>query len=77
MRAHLINEKRSNVQDCYKEEYVVAFSIFFCNFRTCCLSGMRVKDREELERHIGLFIKSVNEDPVIYHWTYKMDEIEV
>ena len=50
---------------------------FFCNFRTCCLSGIRVKDREELERRIDLFIKSVNEDPVIYHWTYKMDEIEV
>lgn len=50
---------------------------FFGKLSRCCLSGMRVKDREELERRIDLFIESVNEDPVIYHWTYKMDEIEV
>jgi transposase len=50
---------------------------FFGKLSRCCLSGMRVKDRMELERRIDLFIKSVNEDPVIYHWTYKMDEIEV
>ena len=50
---------------------------FFGKLSRCCLSGMRVKDREELERRIDLFIRSVNEDPVVYHWTYKMDEIEV
>ena len=50
---------------------------FFGKLSRCCLSGMRVKDREELERRIDLFIRSVNEDPVVYHWTYKMDEITV
>ena len=50
---------------------------FFGKLSRCCLDGMRVKDRKELEERIGKFIGSVNEDPVVYHWTYKMDEIEI
>jgi len=50
---------------------------FFGKLSRCCLNGMRVKDREELEQRVDAFIRSVNDDPVVYHWTYKMDEIEV
>ena len=50
---------------------------FFGKLSRCCLDGMRVKDRKELEERIDRFIESVNEDPVVCHWTYKMDEIEI
>jgi hypothetical protein len=35
---------------------------------------MRVKSKEELVDRIYGYIKGINEDPVIYRWTYQMDE---
>ncbi len=41
------------------------------------LSGIRVKSKEELEQRIYLYFEEINREPVVYHWTYKMDEISV
>lgn len=41
------------------------------------LKGIRVKSKEELECRIYRYFEEVNREPVVYHWTYKMDEISV
>ncbi len=41
-----------------------------------CLKGIRVNSKEELEERIYQYIAEVHEHPVVYHWTYKMDEFE-
>ena len=41
------------------------------------LKGIRVESKEELERRIYLYFDEVNREPVIYRWSYKMDEISV
>ena len=50
---------------------------FFGKMGKQCLKGMRVNSKEELAERIYQYIAEVNEHPVVYHWTYKMDEIEI
>ena len=38
------------------------------------LRGIRVKTKQELIDRIYLYFDEVNKEPVVYHWTYKMDE---
>ena len=38
---------------------------------------MRVESKQELRQRIERYIDRLNEDPVVYRWTYKMDEISV
>ena len=39
------------------------------------LKGIRVNSKEELADRIYKYFDEVNADPVVYHWTYKLDEI--
>lgn len=48
---------------------------FFGKMTRQCLKGIRVSSKQELEDRIYKYIEEVNESPVVYHWTYKMDEI--
>ena len=41
------------------------------------VGGMRVESKQELRQRIERYIDRLNEDPVVYRWTYKMDEISV
>ena len=41
------------------------------------LKGIRVESKEELERRLYLYFDEVNREPVVYHWSYRMDEISV
>ena len=50
---------------------------FFSKMTKQMLKGIRVESKEELERRIYLYFEEVNREPVVYHWTYKMDEISV
>lgn len=50
---------------------------FFGKLARICLRGIRVKSKEELTERIYRYIAEVNEDPVVYRWTYKMDEFNV
>jgi len=49
---------------------------FFGKMAKQCLRGIRVDSKEELEERIYRYIDEVNECPLVYRWTYKMDEIE-
>ena len=48
---------------------------FFSKMTKQMLKGIRVKSKQELADRIYLYFEKVNKDPVVYHWTYKMDEI--
>ena len=50
---------------------------FFSKMTKQMLKGIRVESKEELERSIYLYFDEVNRDPVVYHWSYKMDDISV
>jgi transposase len=50
---------------------------FFGKLARVCLRGIRVKTKDELAERIYRYIAEVNTDPVIYRWTYKMDEVNV
>lgn len=50
---------------------------FFSKMARQCLKGIRVSSKQELENRIYKYIEEINESPVVYHWTYKMDEIKV
>ena len=50
---------------------------FFSKMTKQMLKGIRVKSKEELAERIYLYFDEVNADPVVYHWTYKLDEISV
>ena len=41
------------------------------------LKGIRVNTKEELSDRIYKYFDEVNQEPVVYHWTYKLDEISV
>ncbi len=50
---------------------------FFGKMAKQFLKGIRVESKEELEERIYQYIAEINEEPVVYHWTYKMEEISV
>lgn len=50
---------------------------FFGKMARVMLRGIRASSYEELEHRIYQYIEEVNAEPVVYRWTYKMDEIEV
>lgn len=45
--------------------------------RIICDNHSAHKSKEELAKRIYLYFDEVNADPVVYHWTYKLDEISV
>ena len=50
---------------------------FFSKMTKQMLKGIRVESKDELKRRIYQYFDEVNEEPVVYHWTYKLDDISV
>lgn len=49
---------------------------FFSKMTKQMLRGIRVKTKQELVDRIYQYFDEINKEPVIYHWKYKMDEID-
>ena len=49
---------------------------FFSKLTRQFLKGIRVKTKEELVGRIYKYFEEVNDEPVVYHWKYKLDEID-
>ena len=49
---------------------------FFSKMTRQMLKGIRVNSQEELEERIYRYFDEINDDPVVFRWTYKMDEID-
>lgn len=48
---------------------------FFSKMTKQMLKGIRVNSKDELSERIYRYFDEINADPIVYHWTYKMDEI--
>ena len=49
---------------------------FFSKITRQMLKGIRVKTKEELIQRIYQYFTEVNTEPVVYHWKYKLEEID-
>ena len=49
---------------------------FFSKMTKQMLKGIRVNSKEELADRIYRYFDEINAEPIVYHWTYKMDEID-
>lgn len=50
---------------------------FFSKMTRSFLRFVRVKSKTELKHRIEQYLAQVNEDPVVFRWTYRLDEIHV
>ena len=41
------------------------------------LRGIRVESQEELQKRLYKYFEEINADPVVYHWAWKLEEIDV
>jgi len=84
--AHKSKETRNYLATCPEGRFVFVFTpkhgswlnmieSFFSKMTKQMLKGIRVKSKQELADRIYLYFEEVNREPVVYHWTYKMDEI--
>ncbi len=48
---------------------------FFSKTARSMLRGIRVNSKEELKDRMLQYINGTNEEPVVFTWKYKMDEI--
>lgn len=49
---------------------------FFSKMTRQMLRGIRVSSKEELINRIYSYFEEVNAEPVVYHWKYKLDEVD-
>jgi transposase len=49
---------------------------FFGKLARTLLRGIRVSSRAELKTRIELYLKEVNEEPVVFKWKYKLETLE-
>lgn len=83
--AHKSKETHNYLATCPEGRFVFVFTpkhgswlnlveSFFSKMTKQMLRGIRVKSKQELEERIYMYFDEVNKEPVVYHWTYKMDE---
>jgi hypothetical protein len=41
------------------------------------LHGIRAKSKEELKTRIEMYLREVNEEPVVFRWKYKLETLSV
>lgn len=84
--AHKSKETHNYLASCPQGRFVFVFTpkhgswlnlveSFFSKMTKQMLRGIRVKSKKELEDRIYLYFEEVNQEPVVYHWTYKLDDI--
>ena len=49
---------------------------FFSKMTRQMLRGIRVKTKDELVQRIYRYFEEANEEPVVFHWKYNLDEID-
>ena len=50
---------------------------FFSKMTRQMLNGLRVSGKEELEKRIYKYFDEINEVPIPYHWSYRLDDIDM
>ena len=50
---------------------------FFSKMTRQMLRGIRVKSKEELTNRIYRYFAEINEEPIVFHWKYNLDDIDI
>lgn len=50
---------------------------FFSKMTLQMLQGIRIKSKEELIDRIYKYFDEANEEPVVFHWKYNLDDVDV
>ena len=50
---------------------------FFSKMTRQMLRGIRVKSKEDLTNRIYRYFAEINEEPIVFHWKYNLDDIDV
>jgi len=50
---------------------------FFGKMAKTLLRGMRVASKDELQARIEMYLREVNEEPVVFRWKYKLETLSV
>lgn len=50
---------------------------FFSKMTRQMLRGIRVKSKDELTSRIYKYFAEINEEPIVFHWKYNLDDIDV
>ena len=50
---------------------------FFSKMTRQMLRGIRVKSNEELTNRIYRYFAEINEEPIVFHWKYNLDDIDI
>ena len=50
---------------------------FFGKMARTLLRGIRVESKAELKDRIQRYIDRIDDDPVVYRWKYRLDEVSV
>ena len=48
---------------------------FFSKMTRQMLKGIRVKSKDELVQRIYKYFEEINKEPVVFHWKYRLDEV--
>ena len=51
--------------------------VLFSKMTRSMLREIRVNSKQELVDRIHLYFQQINADPVVFRWTYKMDEVSI
>ena len=85
--AHTSKETRQFLASFPEDRFVLVFTpthtswlnmieSFFSKMTKQMLKGIRVNSKEELSERIYRYFDEINTEPIVYHWKYKMDEID-
>ena len=85
--AHTSKETRRYLAGLPEDRFVFVFTpthtswlnmieSFFSKMTKQMLKGIRVNSKDELAERIYRYFDEINAEPIVYHWTYKMDEID-
>lgn len=50
---------------------------FFSKMTKQMLRGIRVENKEELKERIYKYFDEINKEPIVFRWTYKMNDIKI
>ena len=50
---------------------------FFSKMTRQMLRGIRVNSKDELTNRINKYFAEINEDPIVFHWKYNLDDIDI
>ena len=59
----------------HKWDYLPCYEMFFSKMARSMLRGIRADSKDDLKKRMLEYIQEINNEPVIFTWKWKMDEM--